>query len=53
VHAHLLFINMTTHCVCLCLSMSWQVDVIEGSRVYIPAIYVVNKIDQVRGCDNV
>ncbi len=24
------------------------VDVIEGSRVYIPAIYVVNKIDQVR-----
>ena len=23
------------------------VDVIEGSRVYIPAIYVVNKIDQV------
>lgn len=24
------------------------VDVIEGSRVYIPCIYVVNKIDQVR-----
>jgi ribosome-interacting GTPase 1 len=24
------------------------VDVIEGSRVYVPAIYVVNKIDQVR-----
>ena len=23
------------------------VDVIEGSRVYIPAIYVINKIDQV------
>jgi hypothetical protein len=23
------------------------VDVIEGSRVYIPAIYVVNKIDQI------
>ncbi len=23
------------------------VDVIEGSRVYVPAIYVVNKIDQV------
>ncbi|MGQ3254262.1 hypothetical protein, partial [Agrobacterium sp.] len=22
------------------------VDVIEGSRVYVPAIYVVNKIDQ-------
>jgi ribosome-interacting GTPase 1 len=26
------------------------VDVIEGSRVYVPAIYVVNKIDQVRAC---
>lgn len=24
------------------------VDVIEGSRVYIPCIYVINKIDQVR-----
>lgn len=24
-----------------------QVDVIEGSRVYIPAIYVINKIDQI------
>ena len=24
------------------------VDVIEGSRVYIPAIYVINKIDQVK-----
>ena len=24
------------------------VDVIEGSRVYVPAIYAVNKIDQVR-----
>ncbi len=24
------------------------VDVIEGSRIYVPAIYVVNKIDQVR-----
>jgi len=24
------------------------VDVIEGSRVYIPAIYVINKIDQAR-----
>lgn len=24
------------------------VDVIEGSRIYIPAIYVINKIDQVR-----
>ena len=24
-----------------------QVDVIEGSRVYIPAIYAVNKIDQI------
>lgn len=23
------------------------VDVIEGSRVYVPAIYVVNKIDQI------
>lgn len=23
------------------------VDVIEGSRVYIPAIYVINKIDQI------
>lgn len=23
------------------------VDVIEGSRIYIPAIYVINKIDQV------
>ena len=23
------------------------VDVIEGSRVYIPCIYVINKIDQV------
>ncbi len=23
------------------------VDVIEGSRVYIPAVYVINKIDQV------
>lgn len=23
------------------------VDVIEGSRVYVPAIYVINKIDQV------
>ena len=25
------------------------VDVIEGSRVYVPAIYVINKIDQVCG----
>ncbi len=25
------------------------VDVIEGSRIYVPAIYVVNKIDQVGG----
>ena len=24
------------------------VDVIEGSRVYIPCIYVINKIDQAR-----
>lgn len=24
-----------------------QVDVIEGSRIYIPAIYVINKIDQI------
>ena len=24
------------------------VDVIEGSRVYVPAIYVINKIDQAR-----
>ncbi len=24
------------------------VDVIEGSRVYVPCIYVMNKIDQVR-----
>lgn len=23
------------------------VDVIEGSRIYIPAIYVINKIDQI------
>jgi hypothetical protein len=28
--------------------LSPQVDVIEGSRIYIPCIYVVNKIDQVR-----
>jgi ribosome-interacting GTPase 1 len=26
------------------------VDVIEGSRIYIPCIYVVNKIDQVGTC---
>lgn len=26
------------------------VDVIEGSRVYIPCIYVLNKIDQVKPC---
>ena len=25
----------------------WQVDVIEGSRIYMPAIYVINKIDQI------
>lgn len=24
-----------------------QVDVIEGSRIYMPAIYVINKIDQI------
>ena len=24
------------------------IDVIEGSRIYIPAIYVINKIDQAR-----
>ena len=30
------------------LTLGWrQVDVIEGSRVYIPAIYVINKIDQI------
>ena len=30
------------------LTSGWrQVDVIEGSRVYIPAIYVINKIDQI------
>lgn len=28
------------------------VDVIEGSRIYIPAIYVINKIDQVRKSDS-
>ena len=24
------------------------VDVIEGNRIYVPCVYVINKIDQVR-----
>ena len=29
------------------LSVDDLIDVIEGNRVYIPAIYVLNKIDQI------
>lgn len=31
-----------------CVTVDDLVDVIEGSRVYVPAIYVINKIDQAR-----